>query len=126
MFWLIAAAAVAVSYFVLQGFRTRCPRCGVMALHPRDQKAEKELLANYELLKSSGLLETLEERGSEIPQAARPGYENARFNCKSCSAAFDRASSLRWLTLANKTTEADSIRLYKEMVAPKKRAGDDD
>lgn len=119
MFWLIVFAVAVVAYFVLQGFRTRCPNCGVMALHPRDAAAEQELRATYEMFKSSGLLDSLEAQGSEVAKAARPGYENARFKCKACGEAFDRASSLRWLTLANKTTEENAIRLYRDMTHSK-------
>ncbi len=115
MEWVVAVVASAVLFLVWQGFRTRCPACGVMALHPKDRAGEAEQRETYALLESSGLLNSLDEAGSSLgSKMSKPGYVNARFKCKSCAHRFSRDMAIEWLTIRNKLGEERALVEYEK------------
>ena len=116
MEWIVAVVVSAVLFFAWQGFRTRCPACGVMALHPRDAVGEAEQRETYALMKSSGLLNSLDEAGSSLgSKMSKPGYANAQFRCKSCAHQFSRHVAIEWLTIRNKLGEERALAEYKKL-----------
>ena len=116
MEWIVAIVVAAVLFFAWQGFRTRCPACGVMALHFRDAIADAEQRETYEFMKSSGILNSLDEAGSSLgSRMSKPGYENARFRCKSCAQQFSRRMAIEWLTIRNKLGEERALAEYKKL-----------
>lgn len=116
MEWIIGVVVAAVLFFVWQGFRTRCPACGVMALHPKDAVREVEQRETYEYMKTSGLLKSLDEAGSALgSEMNKPGYANAAFKCKSCGHQFSRRIALEWLTIRNKFGEERALAEYKKV-----------
>ncbi len=115
MEWLVGAAVVAVLFFVWQGFRVRCPLCGTMALHPRDQAKADDQQSTYDAMKASGLLDALNSSGSGLGEVAKPGYENRAFRCKSCDHRFTRRVAIEWLTIANKVGEGPALAEYKKL-----------
>lgn len=115
MEWFLGLAAIA-GFFIWQGFRTRCPACGKMALHPRDAVAEAKQREYYEKMKSTGLLEGLDQVGSSLgTQRAKPGYANRRLRCRKCGHSFDRKTAVTWLTTANKLGEDVALREYQKI-----------
>lgn len=118
MEWIALATVATVMFFLWQGFRTRCPKCGVMALHPRDKAAEKEQAETFRLMQSTGLAKALDDAGSSLGSAhSKPGYINARFRCKACDYAFKRSIAIEWLTIRNKIGEERAIAEYVKLVA---------
>lgn len=106
MEWIIGLVLAAVLFFVWHGFRTRCPACGVMALHPRGAAREG----------ASGCLDSLDEAGSSFgSEVSKPGYTNARFRCKSCAHQFSRHVAIEWLTIANRLGEECALEEYKKI-----------
>lgn len=106
MEWLVVVVVTAVAFFLWQGFRTRCPSCGAMALHPHDKAAEREQHETFESMKSTGLLDALDQARSSLGSASsKPGYVNAPFSCRACQHPFTRNTSTIWLTIRNKIGE---------------------
>ena len=116
MEWILVAVVATVLFFAWQGFRARCPACGVMALHPRNSAGEAEQRETYALMKSSGLLNSLDEAGSSLgSKMSKPGYVNAQFKCKSCAHQFSRHVAIEWLTIRNKLGEERALAEYKKL-----------
>lgn len=115
MEWFLGIAAVA-AYFIWHGFRARCPACGKSALHQRDSDAEAKQRTYYQILKSTGLLASLDRVGSSlIVERAKPGYSNRRLRCKKCGHSFDRKTAVTWLTAANKLDDEVTLREYQKL-----------
>ncbi len=116
MEWIVGIIIVAILYFVWQGFRTRCPACGKMGLHPKDAVRESEKQETYELMRSSGLLKSLDDAGSSLgSEMSKPGYVNANFKCQACSHRFSRATAINWLTVSNKLGEERALTEYRKL-----------
>lgn len=117
MEWLIGVAVV-IGFFVWQGFRTRCPLCGLSALHPRDEQRESEQRKRYESMQSTGMLGGLDRLGSSLgSERTKPGYNNRNLKCKSCGHAFGRREAVIWLTTSNKLGEEKALDEYKKLIA---------
>lgn len=115
MEWVFVVFA-AVIYFTWQTLRTRCPACGVMILHTRDTTAEVAQRKKNELMKSRGLLNSLDAGGSALgSQMSKPSYANTRFICKSCDHHFTRGAAIEWLTIRNKLGEKHALAAYKDL-----------
>lgn len=113
---IIGVVVVAVLFFVWQGFRTRCPACGVMALHPKDAARAAKQQETYALIKNSGLLKSLDDAGSTLgSKMSKPGYENAEFTCKDCGHQYSRRIAIEWLTIRNKVGEERALDEYKKV-----------
>ncbi|MEI8613579.1 hypothetical protein P4S54_07680 [Shewanella sp. PP-He15 brown] len=113
---LIILALTAIVFFIWQGFRTRCPKCGKMALHPKDKDAEEVQKQHYENLKKTSLLSKLDESGVTFgSERAKSGYANALFKCKNCGWLFGRREAITWLTTANKVGENVALREYEKL-----------
>lgn len=116
MEWIIGIVLVAVLFFAWQGFRTRCPACGVMALHPKNLAGEKEQRESYELMRNSGLLESLDNAGSSLgSEMSKPSFVNTQFKCKACTHQFSRRVALEWLTIRNKIGEDCALAEYSKV-----------
>ena len=116
MEWIVIFIIVVVGFFVLNGFKTRCPLCGEYSLHPKDEDANRDQTKHYNNLKKSGLGDALDEVGSSFGSAAnKPGYANSHFRCKSCNHPFSRKQSVTWLTAANKIGEEKAIEEYRKL-----------
>lgn len=114
--WTIGAVLAVVAFFIWQGFRTRCPMCGHMALHSKDRVAEEKQREYRENLKKTGMLEALDSAGSGFgTERSRPGYVNAKFRCKKCDWSFDRHAAVTWLTTANKLGEQRALDEYRKL-----------
>lgn len=72
-------------------------------------------------MKSSGLLESLDQAGSAIGSSAKPGYVNTPLQCKQCGHLFKRSTAAQWLTIANKVGEDTALKGYKELEEELKR-----
>lgn len=117
MEWFIGIVVAAVLYFVWQGFRTRCPACGEMALHPKNSARESANQEAYALMKDSGLLKSLDDAGSALgSEMSKPGYINAEFRCKACGHQFSRSTAIEWLTIRNKLGEDRALAEYKKIL----------
>ena len=117
MEWFVGIFVAAVLYFVWQGFRTRCPACGEMALHSKNSAREAETQETYALMKDSGLLKSLDEAGSSLSsKMSKPGYINAEFKCKACGHQFSRSTAIEWLTIRNKLGEEHALAEYKKIL----------
>lgn len=108
-----------VAFFIWQGFRTRCPQCGDMALHPRDNVAEQSQREMLENMKAIGLLDTLDQAGSKLGSVgsvgSKPSYVNSYFKCKACGHSFKRSKAIEWLTIRNKLSEKKALDEYKKL-----------
>ena len=115
MEWVIGVAVV-VAWFVWHGFRTRCPYCGKTGLHAVDRDAEAKQAEHYELKKTLGFLDGLDNLGSSFGTAhSKPGYANRNFRCKDCQHTFNRRSAITWLTTANKVGDDVAIAEYRKV-----------
>ncbi|EOE6249814.1 hypothetical protein ACUY0Y_004465 [Vibrio parahaemolyticus] len=113
---LIILVLAAIGFFVWQGYRTRCPKCGKVALHPKDKDAEEKQKQHYENLQKTGLLKSFDKAGVTFgSELAKPGYANALFKCKSCCWSFGRREAITWLTTANKLGENVALREYEKI-----------
>lgn len=113
---IIGVVVAVVLFFVWQGFRTRCPACGEMAMHPKDAARATEKQKTYEFMKNSGLLKSLDEAGSSLgSKMSKPGYVNADFRCKACGHHFSRQTAIEWLTIRNKLGEERTLAEYKKL-----------
>jgi uncharacterized C2H2 Zn-finger protein len=115
IFSIAAIVLVTVVYFFWQGFRTRCPNCGNMALHPKDEIAFKEQKNSYELMLNSGLLNSLGKSDSASGLTKKPGYINTPFRCAKCDSLFQRDIAANWLVISNKIGNDKAIEEYKKV-----------
>ena len=87
-----------------------------MALHPRNSAREAEQREIYALMKSSGLLNSLDEADSSLgSKMSKPGYVNAQFKCKTCAHQFSRHVAIEWLTIRNKLGEERALAECKKL-----------
>lgn len=100
-----------ILFFVSNGFKTRCPQCGVFGRHPKDAKATNEHNNASDLWQSSGLLTQLE--GSRIAKNAEKGFHHDQIRCRSCGHVFDRSVSIQWHGIARKVGDEKAISEYK-------------
>lgn len=113
---LVVLAITVVVFFVWQGLRTRCPVCGVMALHVRDRLAEDEQRQTFKSMQETGMLEALDRAGSSLGSGiSKPGYVNALFSCKACGHQFKRQTAIEWLAIRNKVGEEKALSEYKKL-----------
>ena len=118
MEWLALAFVAVVTWFVWHGFRTRCPKCGVMALHLHDKVAEKEQAETFRMMQSIGILKSLDDAGSSLGSSrSKPGYANALFRCKVCGHSFQRSTAVLWLTISNKVGEERALAEYSKLLS---------
>jgi len=116
MEWIAILVLATIAFFIYNGFRLRCPSCGVYTLHPKDHEAEKEQKQHYENLKKTGLGDALDNKRSSLGNSgSKPGYSNAHFKCKSCTYSFYRKEAMIWLTTANKLGEETAKKEYQKL-----------
>jgi len=111
---IVVAIIIVISFFIYNGFATRCPNCGTYKLHKKDKEATQKDLENYERYKKLGITDYLSNTGLSIGK--KPGYKDSKFKCSKCHHSFNRLEALYWLTIANKHSEDIALSEYhKEM-----------
>ena len=96
--------------FILNGFKTRCPKCGYHGFHKKIKKGHSP---EYEKLKKQ-LDSMLVSEGNE-QFVNDTGFGRQTFNCKKCSHEYNRKSSTTWLTISNKLGKEKAIEEYKKV-----------
>lgn len=112
---VVVVFIIVTSYIAWQGFRTRCPNCGKTALRFKDKNAHEKQQESYELVKSVGLLDSLNQFGSGSRLANKPGYINTPFQCTNCDTSFERDIAAHWLSISNKIGDRQAVAEYKKL-----------
>lgn len=83
-------------------------------MHPKNAEREVEQRETSSPMKSSGLLNSLDDAGSSLgSKTSKPGYTSAQFRCKACAHQFSRSVALEWLTIRNKLGEERALAEYR-------------
>lgn len=106
MEWIFIVIFIA-AFFTYQALRLRCPLCAKYVIHPKDEKEEEKMKANYENYKKAGL----------STERVKPGYTNASFLCKNCQHSFSRRESMIWTKASNKLGDEIAIKEYKKLIS---------
>ena len=108
MLYLFIGLGIVVIIFILNGFKTRCPKCGYHGFH---EKIKKKHNPEYEKLKKQ--LDSMMIANGNEQFVNDTDFGRQIFNCKKCSHEYDRKSSITWLTISNQLGNEKAIEEYK-------------
>ena len=118
MIWVILVITIVVCFSTWKSFRARCPNCGRIAIHKKDEQADKKIAEKYESYRAVGgqrMVDLLDASAvSHGGQTLQPGYINRNFICSKCGCRFNRFFSKEYLKMSNRYGNRRAIDQYKE------------